>query len=36
MLLCVVEQMIKDNPDLAKAIKRIVGKKRTIISINKA
>jgi hypothetical protein len=36
MLLCIIKQAIKENLDLAKAIKRLIKKKRTIIFINKA
>jgi hypothetical protein len=36
MLFRVIKQIIKDNPDLTKAIKRIIKKKQTIIFINKA
>jgi hypothetical protein len=35
MLLRVVKQAIKENPDLAKAIKRLIKKKQTITFINK-
>jgi hypothetical protein len=36
MLLYIVKQAIKENPDLAKTIKRLIGKKQIITSINKA
>jgi hypothetical protein len=36
MFLCIIKQVIKENLDLAKVIKRLIGKKRIIIFINKA
>jgi hypothetical protein len=36
MLLRIIKQVIKKNPDLAKAIKRLIKKKQITTFINKA
>jgi hypothetical protein len=36
MLLYIVKQAIKEDLDLAKAIKHLIGKKQIIMFINKA